>query len=1207
MTFLFFYLLYLFVSNKEKLILGICRNIKTLNEVNNLSEKYKNRIFFLKSRKKKNLIKQKVEKTYSFPFISKKNNLFDINVLLNVNNLFPLDKKEKKFFMIFKGINKKVRITDFTKIKKHLYIKNLNYINSLYVKNSFKTYRLIESKLGAKSYMMKNICSMNNFDKRYDEENEGNNYSLNNMNRRCNEENTKNGNPRYMSSEEVRNNFIKYFNEKNHTIVESSSVVPYNDNTLLFTNAGMNQFKKIFLGNVDKNSDLGKLKRAVDTQKCIRAGGKHNDLDDVGKDVYHHTFFEMLGNWSFGDYFKEESIEYAWDLLTNIYKINPDRLYVTYYGGDPNLPACPEDKETKKIWTKYLDESRILPFGIKENFWEMAETGPCGPCSEIHYDRIGNRDASNLVNKDDPSVLEIWNIVFMQYNKDENKNMNKLPFPCIDTGMGLERITSILQNVNSNYDTDLFQPIFKQIKEIFNYLPDYEGKINEEDVDKIDTAYRVISDHIRCVTIAICDGCLPSNEGRNYVIRRIIRRAIRFGKQVFNIKSNVLWFYKLVDSVCQTLGNSFKDLKNEKKVNYIKNAIKQEEILFNKTLEKGVDQFHKIIKKSSNNSFSGKDAFDLYTSYGFPVDLIEIMCEEKNFKLNIEEFNNLFKKHQLVSDTNNFKITKFFDIPVEKSHELKKKYNISATIDDHKYKWNNNEIENDFKLKSSVQIIYDGANFLDNISFTSNDKKYALILKETNFYYENGGQIYDIGFIQNCKMKFQVLNVQKINDYILHIGILLEGSIHAKDEVETVVDFQRRKLIACNHTATHLLNFTIRKVLNDHITIKNSENMQNENFKDKEENIFTKEENIKCSNQKNGITNDEGCSISKDDDSCSIFSCEQKGSLVDEEKLRFDFSFFGNINIELISKIEEEINNLIKEELNVSVKNMDLTESRKIKGIRAIFEEDYADKVNVVFIDKDVNKILNNLDVNYTYLCSIELCGGTHIANTKYIKKFIITSEESIGKGIYRITAVTNKKAEEVENKFNNLYIKYKNIFEEPNDKLTDLQNYKRILKEDKFLPYIKKNYILQDLEKIEKSIIEKAKNMQKELYNKAMSIGKLYSLENKHNNLLDVNFFNNIKGNQKVLEKIVQSYTKNNKDLSYFFIICDENNTYCVFEIRDSLKNKNIQADIFMNEIMKLVGGHSGGNKKKAFGSTGKDKGFDLKKFVEETFKQYY
>lgn len=988
----------------------------------------------------------------------------------------------------------------------------------------------------------------------------------------------------FMSAEDVRNNFINYFHKKDHTIIESSSVVPYNDNTLLFTNAGMNQFKSIFLGNVDKNSDFGKLKRAVDTQKCIRAGGKHNDLDDVGKDVYHHTFFEMLGNWSFGDYFKEESIAYAWDLLTNVYKINPDRLYVTYFGGDKNLPSCKEDIEAKTIWKKYLPENRILPFGLKDNFWEMAETGPCGPCTEVHYDRIGNRDASSLVNKDDPSVLEIWNIVFMQYNKDEGKNLNPLPSPCVDTGMGLERITSIMQNVHSNYDTDIFLPIFKQIRDIFPHLPEYGGNIGEEDVGKIDTAYRVVSDHIRCVTIAIADGCFPSNEGRNYVIRRIIRRAVRFGKQSFNIESNMLWFYKLVDAVCLTLGNTFTELKNEKKVAHIKSTIKQEEMLFNKTLEKGMEQFNKIIKKSTNNFFSGKDAFDLSTTFGFPIDLIEVMCEEKKFQLNMEEYNKLFKKHQLISDTNNFKMTKYFDISVEKAHELIKKYNATPTIDNDKYTWKNTGEKNNFKLEAAVQVIYDGTNFLDSIKCSNEDKKYALILDRTNFYFENGGQIYDTGFIQNEKMKFQVLNVQKMNDFILHIGVLVEGQISLKDQVETIVDFDRRTLIACNHTATHLLNFMIRKVLT--------------------ESLSSTQGSEKESTLKNASKPEE----TVDGNECSLVCCEQKGSLVDEEKLRFDFSFFENIKLEQLEKIEKEINELIKKQLGVYVKCIDLAESKKIKGIRSIFEENYANKVNVVSIEKDVDTILNTLEVNYTNLCSIELCGGTHISNTKIIKRFIITSEESIGKGVYRITAVTNKKAEEIKKKFDELYNKYKHVLqaEITESLLPDVLSFKSSLNEDKFLPYLEKKRLLADIERVEKAVIEKTKNIQKELLNRATTIGKTYFFEKKDNEVIDVKFFNEIKGNQKVLEKIVQSYNKNNKCLSLFFIITDDVNTYCVFEVKDSLEGKNIKANEFMKEIMELAKGHSGGSKTKAFGSAPKDKGITVKNLVDSKIKPY-
>ncbi|SOV24709.1 alanine--tRNA ligase [Plasmodium sp. DRC-Itaito] len=1185
--------------------------------------KFNNKSYFYKYLQKSN----KCIKTYIYcnSYNIHKSNYFLKN--FDLKQLFPKNKIKDKFcFSVHLGKDKNINLDN---LKKEYY-KSCNTRTNVKGNSSSKN-----SNSSSSSYyccvnmdMNDKVNNTNNWNNTNEDKND------NVKNTMCSSNNEGEENKKiYMSSEEVRNNFINYFYKKNHTIIESSSVVPYNDNTLLFTNAGMNQFKKIFLGNADKNSDLGKLKRAVDTQKCIRAGGKHNDLDDVGKDVYHHTFFEMLGNWSFGDYFKEESISFAWDLLINVYKIDPNRLYVTYFGGDENLSSCPADYETKKIWMKYISEDRILPFGLKENFWEMAETGPCGPCSEIHYDRIGNRDASRLVNKDDPSVLEIWNIVFMQYNKDENKNMNKLPFPCIDTGMGLERITSILQNVDSNYDTDLFQPIFKQIKELFPYLPNYQGKINEEDVDKIDTAYRVISDHIRCVTIAISDGCLPSNEGRNYVIRRIIRRAIRFGKQVFNIKSNVLWFYKLVDSVCFILGNTFKDLKNVEKINFIKNTIKQEEMVFNKTLEKGVEQFHKIIKKNTkNNIFSGKDAFDLYTSFGFPIDLIQIMCEEKSFNLNLQEFNDLFKKHQLVSDTNNFKLNKFFDIPVEKSHELKNVHNIKPTLDHFKYDWNNN-CANDgdnknIKFETYLQVIYDGNNFLDNFTLPSNNdkqncekqqtvdeknKKYALILKETNFYYENGGQIYDTGIIQNDNMIFQVLNVQKINEYVLHIGIFLKGYVSKNDKVQTIVDFDRRKLVACNHTATHMLNFMLRKVLTEKYTniAKSSKNCERNNEKHEMTDNNTDGNNDKNNNKNNNDNNNDNHDGNhdgkKEEKGFSIFTCEQKGSLVDDEKLRFDFSFIENINIDAITKIENEINKLINEELNVTVKTMDLEESKKIKGIRAIFEEDYADKVNVVFINKDVNNILNNMDMDYTYLHSIELCGGTHIGNTKLIKKFIITSEESIGKGIYRITAVTNKKAEEIEKTFNDLYDKYKHVLQEPNEnKLTDVQNYKRTLKENKFLPYIKKYHILQELEQIEKTIVEKTKNMQKELFNKATNIGKDYALQDKNNTILDIKFFDEIKGNQKVLEKIVQSYSKNNKNLSYFFIIIDENNTYCVLEVKDSLKTKNVQADLFMKEIMKSVLGHSGGSKNKAFGSVEKDKGNVIKELAEQMLKKY-
>ncbi|KAJ1677537.1 Alanine--tRNA ligase, partial [Spiromyces aspiralis] len=436
---------------------------------------------------------------------------------------------------------------------------------------------------------------------------------------------------------EVRQAFFDFFKAKGHQLVPSSSTIPHDDPTLLFANAGMNQFKPIIQGTVDPSSHFATLTRAYNTQKCIRAGGKHNDLDDVGKDVYHHTFFEMLGIWSFGDYFKREACEFAWELLTKVYGMNPDRLYVTYFGGDETQGLQP-DEEARKIWSDLgVPDSRILPFGSKDNFWEMGDVGPCGPCSEIHYDRIGGRDAASLVNMDDPDVLEIWNLVFMQYNREPGGVLRPLPKKHIDTGMGLERLVSILQAKRSNYDTDIFQPLFAAIQKLTN-APPYQGKVGAEDVTGIDTAYRVIADHVRTLTFAISDGGVPTNEGRGYVLRRILRRGARFARKRFNVELGS-FFSQLVSVVVDNMGEAFPEIT--KRVDEVKSILDDEEESFARTLDRGEKLFDKILaqaRQSDSKVLPGSDVWRLYDTYGFPVDLTRLMAEELGFTVDEAEF-----------------------------------------------------------------------------------------------------------------------------------------------------------------------------------------------------------------------------------------------------------------------------------------------------------------------------------------------------------------------------------------------------------------------------------------------------------------------------------------------------------------------------------------------------------------------------------------
>ncbi|SCU91028.1 LADA_0F07690g1_1 [Lachancea dasiensis] len=610
----------------------------------------------------------------------------------------------------------------------------------------------------------------------------------------------------------VRTTFLDYFKERNHKFVASSPVIPYDDPTLLFANAGMNQYKPIFLGTVDPSSEFYHLKSAVNSQKCIRAGGKHNDLEDVGRDSYHHTFFEMLGNWSFGDYFKKEAIQYGWDLLTKVYGIPADRLYVTYFEGDAKQ-GLDADVEARDFWLQVgVLEDHILTGDAKDNFWEMGDQGPCGPCSEIHYDRIGGRNAASLVNMDDPDVLEIWNIVFMQYNREQNGKLRSLPAKHIDTGMGFERLVSVLQDVRSNYDTDVFQPLFARIQEITG-VRHYTGKFGAEDVDGIDTAYRVLADHVRTLMFALADGGVPNNEGRGYVLRRILRRGARYARKYMNFPIG-----KFFSTLAPTLIEQTKEMFPEiaKDPSYLFEILDEEELSFAKTLDRGEKLFEKyaqVASQSENKTLDGVQVWRLYDTYGFPVDLTELMAEEQGLKIDGPGFEKAKQESYEASKKGGKKGAS--DLIKLDVHELStlNSENTLKTNDSFKYDSDN--------LEAVVLKIHDGEKFVDEM--TEVGKQYGVILDRTCFYAEQGGQEYDMGtLVIDGVTEFKVENVQLYNGYVFHTGSLAEGKLSIGDNIIASFDELRRFPIKNNHTGTHILNFALKEVLGNEVDQRGS-------------------------------------------------------------------------------------------------------------------------------------------------------------------------------------------------------------------------------------------------------------------------------------------------------------------------------------------------------------------------------------------------
>lgn len=702
------------------------------------------------------------------------------------------------------------------------------------------------------------------------------------------------------TSSEIRKQFLEYFQQKGHTIVESSSLVPIDDPTLLFTNAGMNQFKDVFLG-IDKRNYV----RATTSQKCVRAGGKHNDLDTVGRTPRHHTFFEMLGNFSFGDYFKREAITYAWEFLTEVVKLSPERLWITIYK---------DDDEAAEIWPQVTNvpPEKIIRLGEADNFWSMGDTGPCGPCSEIMYDRgveyacsedcaIGVCDCNRW--------LEIWNLVFMQYNRDEEGNLTPLPRPSIDTGMGLERLTSVLQGKDSNFDTDLFIPIIKQIEKL-------TGKVY--DPGDAGFPFRVIADHSRACTFLIADGVLPSNDGRGYVLRRILRRAVRFGK-VLGIEEPFL--YKNVDVVSDIMSEAYPDLL--KKSDFVRDVIRMEEERFFVTLHEGMRKVEEILLRTRQQGaelISGEDAFMMYDTYGFPLDLMEDVASENGFEVDTEGFEKMMEQQRDRARNANKGENAFAQdrILAELLAEL------PATI-----------FSGYNQLEDQSQVI---ALLVDNEKVNEVwAKEIILVTAATPFYAQSGGQIADIGIIKGQNGILNVTQVHKIAEWILHYG-KLDGKMAVGEQVTLTVDKQRRLDTARNHTATHLLHRALRQVLGEH--------------------------------------------------------AQQKGSLVEPERLRFDFSHLAAVTEEELCEIENLVNEAIWSMHDVSKVVKSLDEARDM-GAVALFGEKYGDQVRVVSVD----------DI------SMELCGGTHVNNTGEIGLFKLLSEGSVGSGLRRIEAVTGRYA----------------------------------------------------------------------------------------------------------------------------------------------------------------------------------------------------
>ncbi|MFP4354707.1 MAG: alanine--tRNA ligase [Phycisphaerae bacterium] len=732
------------------------------------------------------------------------------------------------------------------------------------------------------------------------------------------------------SGQDIRREFIEFFQNKDHRFVPSSSLLPADDPTLLFTNAGMNQFKPIFLGTETRD-----YVRACNSQKCIRAGGKHNDLEDVGRDTYHHTLFEMLGNWSFGDYFKAEAIAWAWELLTEVWGLDKSRLHVTVFEGDASEDLQPDD-EARRLWaeTTDIDPSHIHNGNKKDNFWEMGDTGPCGPCSEIHIDLTEERTGAGLINADDPRVIEIWNLVFIQYNRSADGKLSSLPAKHVDTGMGLERVAAVLQGKKTNYATDLFVPIIEKIETLTDHrygsATGAKDRFDTADARNMgDVACRVLADHARALTFAIADGILPSNDGRGYVLRRILRRACRYGRQYLHIEG--LFIGRLVEVVVELMGEAYPELRQRKQA--VLDIIKEEEESFGRTLDRGIELFDRQAEKlrsAGQTELSGQTAFDLYATYGFPVDLTVRMAEEEGLSVDMAGYEAAMEEH------------------AEKSRGGAEKFKVDAIVGlpptDDSAKYSPGSLE-----ASLLGWVVDGS-LADTGRLEAGDEA-ILVFDRTCFYAEQGGQVGDSGQLSSDTGHFEVTDVKVAGQSVLHIGRIKSGYLEAGQKVTMQVGPDRIDTMR-NHSATHLLNWALRKVLGDGI--------------------------------------------------------DQAGSVVDPDRMRFDFTYPQAVAAEKLAEVEKHVNQFVLADAPIGATVMPLEEARKVPGVRAVFGEKYPDPVRVITMG-----VASPAAISQAGTCSVEFCGGTHLQRTGQVGLFKIVGEESVAKGVRRITALTGRAAVE--------------------------------------------------------------------------------------------------------------------------------------------------------------------------------------------------